>query len=265
MSSPFQKAFSSKNPLNQKKKDQTFTMGELNEMSKKQDSLSKKQALKLPQREGLGNPDYEMDEEQRFAGDDGYEDNGSSLKKKSPLNGSYYSPAGEPYVSHVGMIQNAVGAVQGALDSYYSDETRANRLESRSKKMDKKYNLGDLQAYDAEGKIGDVQSAEDYYKSLGVDTGEESPEQKADYAEIVKKHNERLQKASYGDYTGDTGKEDFQPIDQSHLVDKKYNLLKKAGEARGRVNAKNAAAQKAKLKAALTAGTITQAQYDALI
>jgi len=136
MSSPFQKAFSSKNPLNQKKKDQTFTMSELNEMSKKQDSLSKKQALKLPQREGLGNPDYEMDEEQRFAGDDGYEDNGSSLKKKSPLNGSYYSPAGEPYVSHVGMIQNAVGAVQGALDSYYSDETRANRLESRSNKKD---------------------------------------------------------------------------------------------------------------------------------
>jgi len=54
--------------------DKTFTMDELNERSKKQDSLSKKQALKLPQREGLGNPDYEFPEEQRFAGDDGYDD-----------------------------------------------------------------------------------------------------------------------------------------------------------------------------------------------
>ena len=249
MSSPFQKAFSSKNPLNQKKKDQTFTMSELNEMSKKQDSLSKKQALKLPQREGLGNPDYEMDEEQRFAGDDGYEDNGSSLKKKSPLNGSYYSPAGEPYVSHVGMIQNAVGAVQGALDSYYSDETRANRLESRSKKMDNKYSLGDLQAYDAEGKIGDVQSEEDYYKELNTTVDKATDAQKEAYKNAVEKHNERLQNASYGDYTGDTGKEDFQPIDQSHLVDKKYNLLKKAGEARGRVNAKLTAEKDAEIKA----------------
>jgi len=50
-----------------------FTLKELNKRSKKQDSLSKKQALKLPQREGLGNPDYESQDPQRFAGDDGYE------------------------------------------------------------------------------------------------------------------------------------------------------------------------------------------------
>ncbi len=50
-----------------------FTLEELNKRSKEQDSISKKQALKLPQKEGLGNPDYEMEEEQRFAGDDGYE------------------------------------------------------------------------------------------------------------------------------------------------------------------------------------------------
>ena len=65
--------------------DKTFTMDELNERSKKQDSLSKKQALKLPQREGLGNPDYEFPEDQRFAGDDGYDD-GMSRKSSSPLN-----------------------------------------------------------------------------------------------------------------------------------------------------------------------------------
>ena len=62
--------------------DKTFTMGELNERSKKQDSLSKKQALKLPQREGLGNPDYEFNEDQRFAGDDGYDD-GMSRKSST--------------------------------------------------------------------------------------------------------------------------------------------------------------------------------------
>jgi len=65
--------------------DKTFTMDELNERAEKQDSLSKKQALKLPQREGLGNPDYEFPEDQRFAGDDGYDD-GMSRKSSSPLN-----------------------------------------------------------------------------------------------------------------------------------------------------------------------------------
>ena len=237
MSSPFQKAFSSKNPLNQKKKDQTFTMSELNEMSKKQDSLSKKQALKLPQREGLGNPDYEMDEEQRFAGDDGYEDNGSSLKKKSPLNGSYYSPAGEPYVSHVGMIQNAVGAVQGALDSYYSDETRANRLESRSKKMDEKYSLGDLQAYDAEGKIGDVQSEEDYYKELNTTVDKATDAQKEAYKNAAEKH--KNQKRTYENQEG---------VDMTHIVSKSAELKNKAIKARGKVNAKLTAEKDAEIK-----------------
>ena len=237
MSSPFQKAFSSKNPLNQKKKDQTFTMSELNEMSKKQDSLSKKQALKLPQREGLGNPDYEMDEEQRFAGDDGYEDNGYSLKKKSPLNGSYYSPAGEPYVSHVGMIQNAVGAVQGALDSYYSDETRANRLESRSKKMDEKYSLGDLQAYDAEGKIGDVQSEEDYYKELNTTVDKATDAQKEAYKNAAEKH--KNQKRTYENQEG---------VDMTHIVSKSAELKNKAIKARGKVNAKLTAEKDAEIK-----------------
>ena len=237
MSSPFQKAFSSKNPLNQKKKDQTFTMSELNEMSKKQDSLSKKQALKLPQREGLGNPDYEMDEEQRFAGDDGYEDNGYSLKKKSPLNGSYYSPAGEPYVSHVGMIQNAVGAVQGALDSYYSHETRANRLESRSKKMDEKYSLGDLQAYDAEGKIGDVQSEEDYYKELNTTVDKATDAQKEAYKNAAEKH--KNQKRTYENQEG---------VDMTHIVSKSAELKNKAIKARGKVNAKLTAEKDAEIK-----------------
>ena len=66
--------------------DKTFTMSELNERAEKQDSLSKKQALKLPQREGLGNPDYEFNEDQRFAGDDGYDD---GMSRKSSPHGTY--------------------------------------------------------------------------------------------------------------------------------------------------------------------------------
>ena len=63
-----------------------FTLKKLNKRSEKQESLSKKQALKLPQREGLGNPDYESQDPQRFAGDDGYEMmfNKMSEEKDSP-------------------------------------------------------------------------------------------------------------------------------------------------------------------------------------
>lgn len=53
--------------------EKTFTMSELEENTKKEKKQSKEQANELPQVEGPGNPDYEMVEEQRFAGDDGYD------------------------------------------------------------------------------------------------------------------------------------------------------------------------------------------------
>ena len=57
----------------------------------------------------------------------------SPLKKNSPLKGTYESPTGAPYVSHISSIQNAVGAVQGAIDSMMneSDENKAKRLQGR--------------------------------------------------------------------------------------------------------------------------------------
>ena len=183
MSSPFQKAFSAKSPLKidpfKKKKDKTFTMSELNEKSKKQDSLSKEQALKLPQREGLGNPDYEFPEDQRFAGDDGYEDAGP-LKKNSPLNGSYASPAGEPYVSHVAGIQGAVAAVQGALNSYMneSDANKAKRLQSRVNKRNERFGTGDSKKIGADGSTQPTK--EEFLKEKGIDSWDKASKNEKD-------------------------------------------------------------------------------------
>jgi len=85
MSSPFQQKFMAKNPV------KGFTMDQLEKYTKKAEKQMKKSAAILPQVEGPGNPDYESKDEQRFAGDDGYD--GSVEKTDSPLN-AYVSTAG---------------------------------------------------------------------------------------------------------------------------------------------------------------------------
>ena len=77
----------------------------------------------------------------------------SPLKKNSPLNGSYASPAGEPYVSHVGGIQGAVAAVQGALNSYMneSDANKAKRLQSRVDSRNERFGAGDSELRHPDG------------------------------------------------------------------------------------------------------------------
>ena len=95
MSSPFQQKFMAKNPV------KGFTMDQLEKSTKKAEKQMKKSAAILPQVEGPGNPDYESKDEQRFAGDDGYDDsvektqvsNGSVAQMASPLN-AYVSTAG---------------------------------------------------------------------------------------------------------------------------------------------------------------------------
>ena len=84
MSSPFQQKFMAKNPT------KGFTMDQLEKSSKKAEKQMKKSAAILPQVEGPGNPDYESEDPQKFAGDDTY-----TYKKKddSPLN-AYVSTAG---------------------------------------------------------------------------------------------------------------------------------------------------------------------------
>jgi len=96
MSSPFQQKFMAKNPV------KGFTMDQLEKSTKKAEKQMKKSAAILPQVEGPGNPDYESKDEQRFAGDDGYD--GSVEKTDSPLN-AYVSTAG-----HFQRLQDNIAA-----------------------------------------------------------------------------------------------------------------------------------------------------------
>ena len=138
MSSPFQRAFSSKSPLNEHKKIQR----QINMLRKKPERAERKGLSS----EGQGGIDFEKisqleakladakaahnknrtEEESSQVREDEDAAQGSAAEMRSPLNGSYTSPAGEPYVSHVGMIQQAAGAIQGALDSYMN-ESEANK------------------------------------------------------------------------------------------------------------------------------------------
>jgi len=77
-----------------------FTMAELEKLAAQAEKQMKKNAAILPQIEGPGNPDFESEDEQKFAGDDTYTygkknqvSNGSVAKMVSPLNGAYESGA----------------------------------------------------------------------------------------------------------------------------------------------------------------------------
>ena len=112
--------------------DKTFTMNELNERSKKQDSLSKKQALKLPQREGLGNPDYEFNEDQRFAGDDGYDD---GMSRKSSPHGTY---ADQGYIKSYKKGNKYVAVDKSEHDSYQDERIASAQALTRARKKARK-------------------------------------------------------------------------------------------------------------------------------
>jgi len=77
MSSPFQQKFIAKNPV------KGFTMDEIERSTRRAEKKMKKNAAILPQIEGPGNPDFESQDPQKFAGDDTY-----TYKKEddSPLN-----------------------------------------------------------------------------------------------------------------------------------------------------------------------------------
>ena len=146
MSSPFQRAFSGKSPLN----EITISQKELNNPK----SASSQPAAKLENTEGQGGYDYEKPKgEMNFPGDDGYDTLENSMDKpkkktesvaqmRSPLNGSYESGGrGEIYVSSVGAIQQAVSSVQNAVDSYMNEDPQhkadriAGRIDSRKNRL----------------------------------------------------------------------------------------------------------------------------------
>ena len=151
MSSPFQRAFSSRSPLNKHKKIQK----KIN-MLRNNPAKAERKGLSA---EGQGGIDYEAiaklesqlaeakqahttqrteeGDEQVRADEDAAQGSAaemrSPLKKNSPLKGSYESPAGAPYVSHTSYIQQAVGDVQNAINTMMneSDANKAERLQGR--------------------------------------------------------------------------------------------------------------------------------------
>tara|TARA_R100001163_G_scaffold64161_3_gene57749 strand:- start:21 stop:701 length:681 start_codon:yes stop_codon:yes gene_type:complete len=159
MSSPFQKAFSAKSPLgNHKKIQRKIDMLRKNPekaerkglssesgggidyeaIAKLESQLAEAKASHNQTRTEEGDAKVREDED---AAQGSAAEMRSPLKKNSPLEGSYASPSGAPYVSHVGMIQNAVGAVQNALNSYMeeSDENKAKRLQARVDNRKKRF------------------------------------------------------------------------------------------------------------------------------
>jgi hypothetical protein len=165
MSSPFQKAFSAKSPLGNHRKIQRKI-----DMLRNKPERAEKKGLSS---ESGGGIDYEAIEKlesqlpaakashnqsrteegdaQVRADEDAAQ--GSAAEMRSPLHGSYASPAGEPYVSHVAGIQGAVAAVQGALNSYMneSDANKAKRLQGRVNRRNERFGTGNSELRHPDG------------------------------------------------------------------------------------------------------------------
>jgi hypothetical protein len=183
MSSPFQRAFSSKSPLNEHKKIQR----QIN-MLRKNPERAERKGLSS---EGQGGIDFEKisqleakladakeahnknrtEEESSQVREDEDAAQGSAAEMRSPLNGSYTSPAGEPYVSHVGMIQQAAGAIQGALDSYMneSEANKAKRLSARAQGRMNRLDHSGVQKYEKDGKLVELKES-DFYDNIKTAT-----------------------------------------------------------------------------------------------
>ena len=186
MSSPFQRAISSKSPLNEHKKIQRQL-----KILKNNPKKAQRQGLSSERADGT---DYEAiarlesqldaakkahtkqrtEEESAQVREDEDAAQGSAAEMRSPLNGSYTSPAGEPYVSHVGMIQQAAGAIQGALDSYMneSEANKAKRLSARAQNRMNRLDHSGVQKYEKDGKLVELKES-DFYDDINTATDEQ--------------------------------------------------------------------------------------------
>ncbi len=165
MSSPFQRAFSSKSPLNEIK----ISQKELNDPK----SASSQPAATLENTEGQGGFDYEKPKgEMNFAGDDGYDTLENSMdaepkkktesvaQMKSPLHGSYYQPQGEVYLSDQPAFQEMQGKIQAAADQVmanWTDEDQETKLSNRiARRKDRELIRNErkkLVSFDEDGKL----------------------------------------------------------------------------------------------------------------
>ena len=115
-----------------------FTMDQLEKSSKKAEKQMKKSAAILPQVEGPGNPDYESEDPQKFAGDDTY-----TYKKKddSPLN-AYVSTAGH-FQRMQDNIARAFTPTKGNKADYDATEENKEYLEAEEQTAARKVITGD--------------------------------------------------------------------------------------------------------------------------
>ena len=115
-----------------------FTMDQLEKSSKKAEKQMKKSAAILPQVEGPGNPDYESEDPQKFAGDDTY-----TYKKKddSPLN-AYVSTAGH-FQRMQDNIARAFTPTKGNKADYDVTEENKEYLEAEEQTAARKVITGD--------------------------------------------------------------------------------------------------------------------------
>ncbi len=98
-----------------------FTLDQLKKASDKAEKQMKKSAAILPQVEGPGNPDYESEDEQRFAGDDTYTyEKKTEVKSDSPL-GMY------AYVSTAPHFQRLQDNIARAFTPTKGSKTKAEK------------------------------------------------------------------------------------------------------------------------------------------
>jgi len=121
MSSPFQQKFMAKNPT------KGFTLDQLKKASDKAEEEMKKNAGILPQVEGPGNPDYESEDEQMFAGDDTYTyEKKTQVKSDSPL-GMYAYVSTAPHFQR--LQDNIAAAFTPKKKTGLTSEDRKNQAE----------------------------------------------------------------------------------------------------------------------------------------
>ena len=113
----------------------TFTMDELEESYKEAEKQMKKNAAILPQIEGPGNPDFESEDEQGFAGDDTYTyGKKTQVKSDSPL-GMY------AYVSTAPHFQRLQDNIAAAFTPTKGSKTKTEKeadFKGETKKVSKK-------------------------------------------------------------------------------------------------------------------------------
>ena len=151
-----------------------FTMAELERLAAQAEKQMKKNAAILPQIEGPGNPDFESEDEQEFAGDDTYTyEKKTQVKSDSPL-GMYAYVSTAP---HFQRLQDNIaaaftptkgGKTKAEKEAEFKGETEkvSENLEETTNKEFKGFKDGKYQV-PSFSDIQKNQAGENYFKKFG--------------------------------------------------------------------------------------------------